>query len=87
MALKQWRMKNGEWIDISDMSTPHIRACLDLLKRRGYVGASTVVFYVSCPEPSGDMASLEFDRECEEVFNAKIHPCYDELEAELKRRQ
>jgi len=87
MALKQWRMKNGEWVDIANMSTSHIEACLTLLRRKGYIGASTVAFYLTCPEPGGDMASLEFDRECDEVYNAKIHPAFDELEAELKRRR
>ena len=87
MALKQWRMKNGEWVEIANMSDHHIEACLALLKRKGYIGASTLAFYLSCPEPNGDMASLEFDRECDEIFNAKVHPCYDELEAELKRRR
>ena len=87
MSLKQWRMNNGEWIEISNMSDSHIEACLALLKRKGYIGSSTLAFYLSCPEPNGDMASFEFDRECDEVFNAKVHPCYDELEAELKRRR
>lgn len=50
-------MKNGEWIDISDMSTSHIRACLDLLKRKGFIGYSDLSIYLGS-EPSGEMAHV-----------------------------
>jgi hypothetical protein len=82
-----WKMKNGEWIKISDMTTSHIEACLSMLKRKGYIGHSTLTFYLSCQEPNGDGAQVAFDQEFDAVCNAKTHPAYDALEAELKFRK
>lgn len=87
MTKKMWKQKNGELIAVEDMTTSHIINALAMLKRAGFVGPSTVAFYITCAPPCGDMALLAFEREFEGIMSAPTSIFIDLFEAELKRRE
>lgn len=82
-----WQTKNGRQLRPSEMHTQHIENALAMLKRAGYVGPSTVRFYISCPLPHGDMAMVAFDQECEAVMDAPVSEFVDIFENILEERK
>lgn len=82
----KWKTRDGRELEVSEMSTTHIFNSLQLLRRSGYVGSSTVAFYNSCPLPLGEMAQVAFDAEYDAVMDSQIHPFIDLFEQELKTR-
>ena len=84
--MKRWKTKDGKSLLPSEMETEHIENALAYLKRQGYVGPSTVKFYVSCPLPTGDVAEDLFYREFDSVLDAPVSKFVDLFEAELERR-
>jgi hypothetical protein len=81
-----WTTKDGKTIPISKMATSHIRNCIKMLKEKGFVSVNTVEFYLTCPEPMGDMAYDAYLEELDYVSEAPISPYIDYFEAELKKR-
>jgi hypothetical protein len=84
---KTWTTKDGRVLEIKDMTTEHIENTINLLKRCGFVSKSTLLFYLTDPGPSGEMASYAFEREQDKVFSAPVSETLDWLEAELKNRK
>lgn len=90
---KEWKMKDGTWIAIKSMQTSHIINTLNMLSKRGYIGVSsynkTRNFYLTCSEPSGEMAQDCFYAELNYVLeeqHKRVHPSIDYLNKELEAR-
>lgn len=82
----QWTTRDGRVIDVKDMETSHVQRALAMLKRKGCVGPSTVLAYLSGPRPQGEFAQDAFNEEIDEIATRRIHPFVDIFEAELERR-
>jgi hypothetical protein len=81
-----WVTKDGDEIPIKEMATGHVKNALAMLKRNGYIGPSTLEFYLTCSPPNGDMASYYFEQEMDEVFDRPVNKYVDLLEEELAKR-
>ena len=81
-----WHGKDRDWT-IPEMETRHIKNALASLKRRGYVGPSTISFYVSGPMPTGDGAMDAFDMEFDAMMDRPVSKFVDLFEEELKQRE
>lgn len=86
-ATKEWTTIGGMKIPVDEMSINHIENALAMLKRKGYVKPETVLFYLTCSPPQGDMASYAFDGECDQIFNAPTSKFIKIFEDELERRK
>lgn len=82
-----WQTKSGQLLRPSEMHTRHIENALAMLKRAGYVGPSTVSFYLSCPLPHGDGAMDAFDQEWDAVMDASVSKFVDIFKNILKQRK
>ena len=60
---KLWTCKDGTKIPVKDMTTLHLRNCINMMHRNGYISGKTLNFYLDCPPPNGDMAEYFFDQE------------------------
>ena len=81
-----WQTKNGKEIPIKEMTTRHIKNCLKLLHKNGFVSAKTQKFYLSCSEPSGEMAQDAFQRELDYWISHEGNEYIDKFVEELKNR-
>ncbi len=82
-----WTTASQQKLKIADMESSHIRNCINLLKREGYVSESTLMFYLTTEGPQGMMAQDCFERECDEVFNrTNVSAHLDAFIEELERR-
>lgn len=84
---KYWTCKDGRKIKIKDLTISHIKNIIKFLKKRGFITPSILEFYLTCSRPNGEMAQLEFERECNAVFSSPITDWIEILENELKRRE
>jgi hypothetical protein len=84
--LKLWRTNNGDYLVPEQMSTSHIKNCVNMLKRKGYVSPQTVTFYNTCSLPIGEMAMDAFDMEYEQVMDAPISDILGIFEDILEKR-
>jgi len=82
-----WTMKDKKTIRIKDMTTNHIKNCLDILEEGGCISESTLQFYLNDPGPTADMASYYFDQELEHAITAQVSKHIDWFEEELERRK
>ena len=82
-----WRTKDGRYIDPHNMTTSHIKNTLAMLKYHGFVGPSTVSFYLSGPMPHGEMAMDAYEQEFDHVLDAPVSKFVDVFEAILKERE
>lgn len=82
-----WKTIEGAMIKITDMETSHIKNCINMLERNGFISKKDLVFYLFGPEPSGDMAIACYEQECDAVFKAPVSESLDSLREELKRRE
>ena len=81
-----WTTKTGSLLDISQMSTQHIKNALAMLERKGYVKTETLVFYLTCPLPRGEAAQYCFDRELGAILDSPTTRYIQLFEDELAKR-
>jgi hypothetical protein len=81
-----WKTKKGENILISQMATSHIKNVLKMLKDKGYIGVSTLSFYLTCRPPTAEYALEAFEQEFDRVIEAPTTVYIDLFEEELKKR-
>jgi hypothetical protein len=81
-----WLTKDGRQIPIEKMATQHIKNTLKMLRNQGYIGMSTLQFYLNCTPPTAEGALDAFDQEFNKVVEAPTTPYIDLFEAELKKR-
>jgi len=74
-------------IAVEDMDTKHIENTLAMLKRKGFVGAKTLYFYLTCTPPTADGALMGFEQEQNYVLSAPITKFVDIFEDELEHRK
>ena len=86
-AKAKWRKRDGTEMLVADMDDNHLANSIRMMRRNGYIAAETHRFYMTCTGPSGDMAQMAFERECDEVLRKSPHPALDGLEAEAKKRK
>lgn len=84
--MKAWKTNDGREIEIKDMSTRHIKNCLAMLQRNGYVAESTIRFYLHCEPPMGEMAQYHFDQEFDRITMQPSTPFIDWFRDELTNR-
>lgn len=80
-----WTQRDGTPIAVNDMTDTHLLASARMLRRKGFIGPRTLAAYLG-PGPSADMASLAFEQEQRQVFDAPVSPFVDFFEDEIKRR-
>jgi len=83
----KWKTKDGEKLEISQMSTSHIENTLAMLKRNGFCSAKMFHFYMTCGEPNGEMAQVVFDKELDYWLGKTPTKYIDEFEKELENRR
>lgn len=68
----KWKMKKGEKIRICDMNDRHLQNTIRLLERAAEAKRrSNLQFFLSCPEPNGEMAMLDFDQCVDRAIEAE----------------
>ena len=82
----KWKTKNGREIEVEDMETSHIENSLNMMKRQGFIGPSTLAFYTSCERPRGDAARYAFEGEIDQILEAPVSEFIDVFEEELQKR-
>lgn len=80
-----WTQRDGSAIAIKDMTDQHLLAALRMLKRKGFIGPRTLAAYLG-PGPTADAASLAFEQEQRQAFDAPVSLFVDLFEDEIKRR-
>lgn len=82
--MKKWKTKDGQELSIENMETSHIKNCISMLRRNGFVSFSEIaryfnLFFLVDPDPQD-----QFDRD----FNTLpiVSEFLDLFEAELKNR-
>ena len=81
-----WTCQDGRQIAVKDMTIPHIRNALAMLKRKGMVGPRTLAPYLFGTGPMGEAASAAFDAEFNELLQRPVDRFVDVFEAELRSR-
>jgi len=79
-----WTNRKGRKFEIADMDTTHIRNCLAMLRRKGFISESECD---SCMgySPQGEMAQYCYEQSMDDAF-ARTSPYIDAFEKELDRR-
>lgn len=80
-----WKTRDGRVLPIADMGDDHLANTIRMLRRKGFIGRSTLEAYMTSG-PSGDMASMAFEQEQREVFSRPVSEALDHLEAEARKR-
>ena len=88
---KLWTTKDGRKLRICDMEDSHLVNTIQLLQRTAEAERiRNSVFYATCIGPTGDMAQVLFDQECDQVWQADwddyVHPIYPNMVKEAKSR-
>lgn len=86
-----WKTKDGREIEVIEMDINHLKNTIELLKRAAYTKhAKTLSFYLTCPNPNGDIAMLAFEKEQNRVFNSEwqdyLPNIYHEMVEKLRQR-
>jgi hypothetical protein len=81
-----WTTCNDQIVSISSMSDYHLLASYRMMERNGYIPVSIFNLFLYGPRPSGDMATLAWEQELDEVVSKRPHPLMDRLMDEIKRR-
>ncbi len=87
-----WTMKDGNKIRICDMDDEHLAHALTFLEGIAkHKELETILFYMICPPPHGDMANDCFEREIDSLAEADwrdyVPDCYWDLTIEYERRK
>ena len=80
--MRKWKTKEGKEIEIKDMETSHIKNCLNMLERKGFVSMTTLDLYLSCSDPNGEMAQIAFEQE---LMDLRVTNFIDLFTEELER--
>ena len=83
MSNKQWRMRNGEYINIEDMDDSHLNNAIQMLQRKGFITSTELESFLSS-EPDGEQA---LDLYLQELNKLKTHPALDAMVKEQRRRK
>lgn len=81
-----WVTREGKRVHVDEMETSHVRNALAMLKRKGFIGPSTLKAYLVCEPPTAEMALMAFEDEFEEVMERPVSQMVDCFECELARR-
>lgn len=84
--MKKWKMRNGQRIEVSEMTDHHLKAAYKMLKRQGFVSLNSIKFYLSCKVPNGEMAQDAFYSELNDVMSSPVSAFVDIFEKEAKER-
>lgn len=84
--MKTWKTRDGRVLNIKDMETSHIINCIKMLEDDECVGKREVIDILSGPFPTGDMASLEFDRVIDQASEMYVCDELDWFKEELEKR-
>ena len=92
-----WVTREGQRIPIGNIRDSHLLNIYNYLKRQAKaIARKNLMFYLTCDEPNGDMASLAFDSEWEfwcggeedpAGYLVENHPFYQHLMKELEKRE
>ena len=90
-SMRMWTTRDGAKIRIKDMEDSHLINTIKMLQRGAELRRSKVVASFLCgPEPSGDIASFQFDRDfdaaLDSTFEDFLPDIFDDLDAERERR-
>ena len=88
---KKWTAKDKSRIRICDMEDNHLINTISMLQRKAEEErAHYSLFYLTCNEPTGDMAQLAFEQEQNAVFESSFldytPPIYQNLIDDAERR-
>ena len=88
---KQWTTKDGRKLRICDMGDGHLISTIAMLQRAAEAKRIyNSVYYATCTGPTGDMASLAFDQECEGIWDSEwedwVPDIHGNLVADAERR-
>lgn len=78
--------QNGYLVPITEVSIEILIEKIQFLEAEGYVSPDTVSFYISGPQPHGEMAMDCYEAEFDCVMDASVSRLLGVLEAELERR-
>ena len=89
---KQWTTKDGKKIRICDMDLDHLKNTMGLLERYGQAKyEEDLQFFMTCPEPNGEQALLDFDSAFEESLDKGmgdyLPEIYWDMMDDLERRE
>lgn len=89
---RSWKMKDGNLILISKMEDSHLINTIRFIERNAKAYHEKMTdFYLTCIQPSGDMAVDMFEREVsfwtEGDYTDILPPVYYSLTAEAKKRK
>ena len=88
---RKWTTKDGHKIRICDMEDNHLVNTIKMLRRFGeHMKGRAEAFYITYPQPQGDMAQYYFDREFDQVmastYEDYVPETYNNLLMEAERR-
>ena len=80
-----WKCKDGRVLDISAMTTDHIKNCIAMMRRKGFVSVEEFRYYL-CADTSamGDGAYDAFENE---MSSLRFCRAIDAMEAEVNKRE
>jgi len=84
---KYWKTREGVKVEISKMDDNHLKNTVNMLNRKGFISKETLMFYICCPEPTGDMGQMAFEQEFQQVLESPVCPVMGKLEKELEKRE
>jgi hypothetical protein len=89
---KKWTTRDGRKIRICDMTDYHLTNTIDHLQRLARKSKiKNELFYLTCPQPHGDMAIDAFDHEVDAVAEASwqeyVNPLYWDMLKEAEERK
>jgi len=87
MEERTWKTKDGRILYIKDMSTDHIRNCINMLENKGFVSYRTLSIYLNAnTNMMSDGALMAFDYELEQISKRPVSKSLDWLRDEFKQR-
>lgn len=81
-----WTTREGDVIQISDMTDSHLINTLRMMDRKGFVPATEVIEYLSGSRPNGDAAMDAWEEGLRELYEKIPSNKMDELAAEAMQR-
>jgi signal recognition particle subunit SEC65 len=80
----KWTTKDGTKVRLCDMSDSHLHNAINIVEKAAELKRrDNLLFYLGCPEPTGDMAQLAFDREVDNAIDATMEDFLPEIHNKL----